>query len=186
MALLTYTNELFCTVHSTQRNHRPNSAKPASTQQIETPLRGRSGTPPDLLRWVADISSPSVSLPPASQSYNTDSDAPAFSSIVESGAIHRVLSYLNEGELIHSATLVSTMFADVAAEALGDMMKKLWCAESETSTFGPSSLASSKTKTWEYLMGRFPSAEWIGDGGYKQVYKVRNGDCEGFDAISVM
>ena len=164
-----------------QPNHRPNSAKPASTQ-IETPLRGKSGTPPDL-RWDADISSPS----PTPQSCNTESDAPSFSSIIiESGAIHRVLSYLNEGELIHSATLVSTMFADVAAGALGDMMKKLWCAESETSAFGPSSLASSKKKTLEYLMGRFPSAKYIGDGGYKQVYKVWNGDCEGFEAISVM
>ncbi|KAL3756715.1 hypothetical protein ACHAWU_006730 [Discostella pseudostelligera] len=50
---------------------------------------------------------------------SSPSKAAPFSCITESAAFSHVLSFLNEGDLVHSVSFVSTRFADVAAEALG-------------------------------------------------------------------
>lgn len=100
------------------------------------------------------------------------SDAPSFGSISESAAFYHLLSYLNEEDLV-SVSLVSTSsFTDFAVGALGDLMLK--------------SGGCSSSKDWKYLMNRFPWALYLGDGGYKRVYKVWNSNCGAYEAIAVM
>mmetsp|Transcript_3226 Transcript_3226/g.7135 ORF Transcript_3226/g.7135 Transcript_3226/m.7135 type:complete len:1869 (+) Transcript_3226:634-6240(+) len=122
-----------------------------------------------------------------------------------------VLSFLNEGELIHSASLISTRFADVAAEALGNLMLvSVGCdpslkgsntnddssseAEADESdlvdtqavSLGPSSVAKSMERGWPHLMNLFPWAKFLSDGAFKRVYKVWNNQCGAYEALSVM
>lgn len=133
------------------------------------------------------------------------SKATHFSSITESTAFSNVLSFLNEGDLIHSVSLVSTRFADVAAEALGNLMlvsvgcdplrrSRRLSNESDHSDlcnnhdviFGKSSVAKSMEKGWQLLMHQFPWAQFLSDGAFKRVYKVWNNYCGAYEAISVM
>ena len=113
----------------------------------------------------------SVSLVTTPTQLRSSSDAPSFGSISESAAFYHLLSYLNEGDLV-SASLVSTIFADFAAVALGAFMLK--------------SVGCSSSKDWKYLMHQFPWARYLGDGGCKRVYKVWNSNCRAYEAISVM
>ena len=135
------------------------------------------------------------------------SKATPFSSITESTAFSHVLSFLNEGDLIHSVSLVSTRFADVAAEALGNLMlvsvgcdpsrridRKKISNESDHSDssckyevlLGQTSLAKSMEKGWQCLLHQFPWAQFLSDGAFKRVYKVWNKYCGAYEAISVM
>lgn len=133
------------------------------------------------------------------------SKATHFSSITESTAFSHVLSFLNEGDLIHSVSLVSTRFADVAAEALGNLMlvsvgcdplrrSRRLSNESDHSDlsdnhdviFSKSSVAKSMEKGWQLLMHQFPWAQFLSDGAFKRVYKVWNNFCGAYEAISVM
>jgi len=137
-------------------------------------------------------------------------------SIVDSTAFSRLLSFLNEGELIHSASLVCTTWADAAAEALGNfMLVSVGCDPSvngktnddcssdleelyngvvaennfvDTQAVTPenSSVAKSMERGWPYLMERFPWAKFLSDGSFKRVYKVWNDYCGAYEAISVM
>lgn len=133
------------------------------------------------------------------------SRATPFSCITESAVFSHVLSFLNEGDLVHSVSLVSTRFADVAAEALGNLMlvsvgcdpskrrTKRLSNESEYSDLsdhdvplGQSSLATSMEKGWQCLMHQFPWAQFLSDGAFKRVYKVWNNYCGAYEAMSVM
>lgn len=128
--------------------------------------------------------------------------------IVESSAFSHILSYLNEGELIHSASLVCTRWADEAAEALGSLMLiSVGCdpslndmavdddsslseasgvADSKAASSVQSSVAKSMERGWSHLMDRFPWAHFLSDGAFKTVYKVWNHRCENYEALSVM
>lgn len=129
-----------------------------------------------------------------------------FSRITESTIFSHVLSFLNEGDLTHSVSLVSTRFADVAAEALGNLMLvSVGCdpsrrgsrrLSSESDNFDlvdikgvsrrHSSIAKSMEKSWRCLMNQFPWAQFLSDGAFKRVYKVWNRCCGGYEALSVM
>ena len=79
------------------------------------------------------------------------------------------------------------MFADVAAEALGAFMfKSVGRALSNASDSGKFSLLKSMERDWQYLMDRIPWARYLGEGGYKSVYEVRNAHLGANEAISVM
>ena len=128
--------------------------------------------------------------------------------IMDSTAISHMLSFLNEGELIHSVSLVSRKFADVAAEALGNLMlASVGCdpslignvnddssidgdesvlAERQSVSLGQSTVAKSMEMGWPYLMNRFPWAKFLSDGSFKRVYKVWNRRCGAYEALSVM
>ena len=117
---------------------------------------------------------------------------------MDNTAFSHVLSYLNESELIHSATLVCTRFADVAAEALGNLMLvSVGCDPSsvlDDSTLEAVDLVESPQdnpakqmeRGWPDLMLRFPWAQFLSDGSFKSVYKVWNSRCEAYEAVSVM
>lgn len=127
--------------------------------------------------------------------------------IMDGGSVlSHVLSFLNEGELIHSASLVSTKFADFAADALGNLMLvSVGCDPSlrgnrsddslsevdecdlvETAELQHSSIAKSMKRGWPYLMSQFPWAKFISDGAFKRVFKVWNNRCGAYEALSVM
>lgn len=127
----------------------------------------------------------------------------------DSTVLSHVLSFLNEGELIHSASLISSTFADSAAEALGNLMLvSVGCdpslkddrnddssSEADESdlvgttqaiSLGHSSVAKSMERGWPYLMNNYPWAKFLSDGAFKRVYKVWNKQCGAYEALSVM
>ena len=121
-------------------------------------------------------------------------------SIMDSTAFSHVMSYLNEKELIHSASLVSSRFADVAAEALGNLMLvSVGCDlssaisskgntknSSESDSKQQSSIVKSMERTWPNLTSQFPWAQFLSDGAFKRVFKVWNNHVGGYEALSVM
>ena len=134
-------------------------------------------------------------------------EATTFSRIIESTAFPHVLSFLSEGDLTHSVSLVSTRFADVTAEALGNLMlvsvgcnATCWKTKqlsnesdhtdltdhNDTSILEKASVAKSMEKGWQCLMHQFPWAQFLSDGAFKRVYKVWNNYCGSYEAISVM
>jgi hypothetical protein len=127
--------------------------------------------------------------------------------IMESHIFSHVLSFLSERDLIHSASLVSTRFADFAAEALGNLMLVSvgcdpWTRGIKTDNLCDaddysltdvrgisrwhSSVAKSLEKGWPYLMRQFPWAQFLSDGAFKKVFKVWNHQCGAYEALSVM
>ena len=129
-------------------------------------------------------------------------------SITESLIFSYVHSFLSERDLVHSASLVSTRFADVAAEALGNLMLVSvgcdpWTIGKKTSNSlddaddyfltdaqGISSrhwsVAKSLEKDWHYLLHQFPRGQFLSDGAFKKVFKVWNNRCKAYEAVSVM
>ena len=128
-------------------------------------------------------------------------------SITGSPTFSHALSFLSERDLIHSASLVSTRFADVAAEALGNLMlTSVGCdpwirgkrRDSPSDADDPPladapgvsrwhlSVAKSLEKGYSYLMHQFPWAHFLSDGAFKKVFKVWNHRCEAYEALSVM
>lgn len=128
-------------------------------------------------------------------------------SITESPAFSHVLSFLSERDLIRSASLVSTRFADVAAEALGNLMlASVGCdpwirgkrraslsdaddsspADAQGVSRGYFSVVKSLEKSWPCLMHQYPWAQFLSDGAFKKVFKVWNHRCQAYEALSVM
>ena len=128
-------------------------------------------------------------------------------------AFSHILSFLNEGELIHSASLVCTAWADAATEALSTLMlasvgcdpssfmsngndDELSCIDEElesieecsdgTAVFESSSIAKSMEKDWSFLMDSFPWAQFLSDGAFKRVYKVWNENVGAYEAGSYL
>jgi hypothetical protein len=114
---------------------------------------------------------------------------------------------LSERDLIHSASLVSTRFADVAAEALGNLMLASvgcdpWTKGKKTDSLGDAddysltdaqgisrwhtSVAKSLEIDWPCLLHQFPWAQFLSDGAFKKVFKVWNYRCGAYEALSVM
>lgn len=151
-----------------------------------------------------------MSEPPRKWSFSTGSSTPINSIMDSNNSFSVVLSFLNEGELLHAASLVCTEWADRAAEALGNLMLvSVGCdpslndkeADDDFSSDGAgeaepvddqadvsafSSVAKSMERDWPYLMHRFPWAKFLSDGSFKRVYKVWNDNCGAYEALSVM
>ena len=151
---------------------------------------------------IRSSSSPKKSQPLSSEEL-------PFYSIMKSDAFSNILSFLNEGELIHSASLVCTAWADAAAESLGTLMLvSVGCDPSfmskatnedpsddgnehdsidmEAMSLKSSARAKSMEKDWSYLMDCFPWAHFLSDGAFKRVYRVWNDHCGTYEALSVM
>lgn len=131
-------------------------------------------------------------------------------SIIESFTFTHVLSFLSERDLMETASLVSTRFADFAAEALGNLMLlSVGCdpwprgetlgtpreeddlslsleGANDDKPRGHLPYAKSLLKGWSHIMRQFPWAQFISDGAFKKVFKVWNHRCGSYEAISVM
>ncbi|KAL7493359.1 hypothetical protein ACHAWT_002422 [Skeletonema menzelii] len=133
-----------------------------------------------------------------------DDDVP-FEHIMECQAFSAILSFLSEGELLHTASLVSSAWADASAEALGNLMLiSVGCSPSlisdshddESSDVEDDDMkvaakstapkAKSMQKKWTDVINTFPWANFLSDGAFKRVYKVWNDALRSYEAISVM
>lgn len=114
--------------------------------------------------------------------------------------LKRVLVYLSEPELLRSASLVCTGWADIATEAHAELMLlSVGCkgflhgetdgddddSDDESSDAGDG-VQGLLDRPWDYLTSTFPWARFLAEGGFKQVYKVFNHNHRVEEAISVM
>lgn len=127
--------------------------------------------------------------------------------IIESPTFTHVLSFLSERDLMETVSLVSTRFADFAAEALGNLMLlSVGCDpcsrgkilgtprdDDELSLEGANDQKprghlpyKSLLKEWSHILRQFPWAQFISEGAFKKVFKVWNHRCGSYEAISVM
>ena len=131
-----------------------------------------------------------------------ENDDVPFDIIMKSQAFSLILSYFSEGELLQTASLVSSAWADASAEALGNLM--LISVGCSPSLFGDSCQtdlndaedddtkeeialkARSMQKEWTDVLHVFPWANFLSDGAFKRVYKVWNESLSLYEAISVM
>jgi hypothetical protein len=129
-----------------------------------------------------------------------------FVRIMECQAFSAILSFLSEGELLHTASLVSSAWADASAEALGNLMLiSVGCSPSLISDSRDDELsdaednddlkvaakraapkAKSMQKQWTDVLNTFPWANFLSDGAFKRVFKVWNEALSSYEAISVM
>ena len=137
------------------------------------------------------------------------SECVSFESVTKStDAFSHILSFLNEGELTHSTSLVCTKWADAAAKSLSTLMllsvgcdpsfisnaddddssviDDLDSPEMNDDTLTSSSVAKSMEKGWDFLTNCFPWAQYLSDGAFKRVYRVWNERFGAYEAISVM
>jgi hypothetical protein len=114
--------------------------------------------------------------------------------------MHLIFGYLNEYELMCTASLVNSKWADAAAHAHANlMMLSIGCAGDEgeigdDESIDDQSLKGKETcavsgiveRPWQYLVESYPWACFLSEGAYKSVYKVFNYTHKVEEAISVM
>ncbi|CAJ1903870.1 unnamed protein product [Cylindrotheca closterium] len=125
-------------------------------------------------------------------------DDPACSrrtALADAGVLETILSFLNEPELLCTASLVSIHWADCATQAHANMMlMSVGCAsESDTESNDDGSIVEEEMQTcgfmereWGFLVSNFPWACFLSEGAFKRVYKVFNHNHRVEEAISVM
>lgn len=117
-----------------------------------------------------------------------------------------IFSYLRESDLLCSASVVCSSWADIATEAHATLMLvSVGCPTSmvnpttrqesgydsdEDSSNGEEvvahSVALSMERPWKYIVSQFPWACFLSEGAFKRVYKVWNSATQSSEAVSVM
>ena len=108
-----------------------------------------------------------------------------------------IFLFLSEPELLQSAFLVCTTWADAATQAHAELMCiGVGCSNSisgdfdspdDDCTFCPQDNKTIRhDKPWNYLTSTFPWARFLAEGGFKQVYQVFNRRFRAMEAVSVM
>lgn len=152
---------------------------------------------------------PRLSTSPKKQHTCTSSEASVLNEISSDPILSTILSYFDQSELLDSAMLVCTSWADAAAEALGNLViASVGCdpsflaqqtdddvdedmdtprdeADSIERNKHASSLAKSMERDWSYFRN-FPTGEYLSEGAFKKVYKVWNKHIQAYEALSVM
>ncbi|KAG7361353.1 protein kinase domain containing protein [Nitzschia inconspicua] len=108
-----------------------------------------------------------------------------------------ILDFLQEKELLLSASLVSRRWFEAATNSHANLM--LSCVGCESDDFESESYREALPSTqqanhalslmerpWEYLTSTFPWASFLSEGAYKRVYKVFNRKFRVEEAVSVM
>mmetsp|Transcript_487 Transcript_487/g.769 ORF Transcript_487/g.769 Transcript_487/m.769 type:complete len:1375 (-) Transcript_487:1532-5656(-) len=115
--------------------------------------------------------------------------------LADDGVLETIFSFLQETELLCTASLVSIHWADCATQAHANMMlMSVGCtSESDTDSTDDDSIAEEAMQTygfmereWEFLVSSFPWACFLSEGAFKRVYKVFNYNHRVEEAISVM
>lgn len=128
----------------------------------------------------------------------------------DEAVLSRVFSFLKEHELLCTASLVCTQWADCATDAHASLMlfsvgcttdfiyghnsgtEECWDDDNslEDATneilLTNNSVACSMQRPWEYLTKKFPWGNFLSEGTFKQVYRVWNTSVKAEEAISVM
>jgi len=160
---------------------------------FQRPLLGQVATSPRLKVLVSEHKFEASIQPwtgeiPEAQSANLLKDECILKSI---------FLFLTEPELLRSAFLVCTTWADAATQAHAELMcLGVGCSNSISGDFGSSDedgalcVQNSQTlqgdKSWNYLTSTFPWARFLAEGGFKQVYQVFNRSLRAMEAVSVM
>eukprot|EP00934_Nitzschia_sp_Nitz4_P000802 Nitzschia sp. Nitz4//scaffold39_size137210//25365//29046//NITZ4_003189-RA/size137210-processed-gene-0.85-mRNA-1//1//CDS//3329550353//802//frame0 len=109
--------------------------------------------------------------------------------------LKRTFSFLSEPDLLRSASLVCTKWADMATEAHAQLMlSSVGCSsmsddgydsDTETTDLGKSA-SGMLEKSWNVLNNTFPWARFLAEGGFKSVFKVFNHQHRVEEAVSIM
>jgi len=123
--------------------------------------------------------------------------------------LSQIFSYLGEKELLCTASLVCSKWANTATDAHASLMLiSVGCptsfisgvADETCGNDGPlidesenyfassmeSSIAKSMERTWSFLNDKFPWAAFLSEGAFKRVYRVWNSSVGAEEAVSVM
>lgn len=113
--------------------------------------------------------------------------------------LESILGYLQEHELLQTASLVCSTWSDIATQAHANLMwMSVGCFESSSDNDdtsvdeGEQSVSSAQPvpglmeRPWDYLTSTFPWACFLSEGAFKQVYKVYNHTFGVEEAISIM
>jgi hypothetical protein len=109
-----------------------------------------------------------------------------------------MLLFLNESELLCTASLVCSQWADAATEAHALLMRASVGGSNESDedsvsedalavpTSDSISIAKSMERSWSFLTSKFPWASFLSEGSFKRVYRVWNSSVQAEEAVSVM
>jgi len=140
-----------------------------------------------------------------------DTDLNQRDECTETFSTHKILvqvfSYLTEYDLLCSASLVSSSWADAVTDAHASLMlMSVGCSSSFAYNEGDecdeleihdedehgmsidknSAVVQSMKRSWDYLVQRFPWGMFLSEGTFKRVFKVWNSNVNAVEAISVM
>jgi serine/threonine protein kinase len=114
----------------------------------------------------------------------TDSVLPSEQIIAHESIMSHVFSYLNENDLVRTASSVCTAWADLAATAHARLIFTSFVAESDMAT--DRLQCSHSERTWKEVHSLFPWVCYLAEGGAKRVYKVYNRLAGAKEALSIM
>ena len=105
-----------------------------------------------------------------------------------------ILSFFDESELMGTASLVSTIWAEAAINSHAKLMlASVGCDEAQDEEeyddeFNGinNSVALSMGRSWEYLTKLYPWARFLSEGAFKKVFMVYNSAIGEYEAVSVM
>jgi hypothetical protein len=138
-----------------------------------------------------------VSLEPQALRLRTTTIGTTFP-LDESRILERILDHLQEKELLHSASLVSRKWFEVATISHANLMLSClgcenqdcnsipWFESTNNSLPESNHALSLMERPWDYLTRTFPWACFLAEGAYKKVYKVFNHKLRVEEAVSVM
>lgn len=120
--------------------------------------------------------------------------------LTDDGILETIFGFLQETELLCTASLVSSKWADAATQAHANMMlMSVGCFgnseisdddndsdDEESASENAVAIPGLMEREWNYLASTFPWACFLSEGAFKRVYKVFNGMHRVEEAVSVM
>lgn len=118
--------------------------------------------------------------------------------LADESILETIFGFLQETELLCTASLVSSQWADAATQAHANMMlMSVGCLgtseafddesdDEESVSEGAVAIPGLMEREWSYLVSTFPWACFLSEGAFKRVYKVFNGMHRVEEAVSVM
>eukprot|EP00980_Cylindrotheca_fusiformis_P029281 scaffold22800_cov204-Cylindrotheca_fusiformis.AAC.4 len=117
--------------------------------------------------------------------------------LTDNSILETILGFLQESELLCTAGVVSSQWADAATQAHANMMlMSVGCfgnsevfdddSDGEESVSEALAIPGLTEREWNYLVSTFPWACYLSEGAFKRVYKVFNCVHRTEEAISVM
>ena len=130
-------------------------------------------------------------------------DCPVTAALDKAEIVEAILGYLQEPELLQTASLVCSTWSDLATQAHANLMwMSVGCLESSSDNDvdndvdsvdeGEQSASLAQyvpglmERPWDFLISTFPWACFLSEGAFKQVYKVYNHTFGVEEAISIM
>ena len=131
-------------------------------------------------------------------------EQPLIEVLAEENLLQSVFAFLEGKDLLMTASLVCTSWAEAATDAYAELvLASVGCQEDNSKDeddeddideendyydeYQPmNSIALSMQRSWKYLLTTFPYASFLSEGSFKKVYKVKNAVVNDVEAVSVM